>query len=151
MSSPVPTLIICACYIYFVKSLGPRLMRDRKPFELRSAIIIYNVIQVVASIYLVYKVTMRTSIIFDHFFVTRRKFHLIFLPFFFSLFLSFSASSVNSGSGTRVALPLQSPLPTGRLFRRSRRADCCPNVLVVLLLQIYRVSGYGFLRPAEKV
>jgi hypothetical protein len=31
-------------------------MRDRKPFELRSAIIIYNVIQVLASIYLVYKV-----------------------------------------------------------------------------------------------
>ncbi|XP_046444486.1 elongation of very long chain fatty acids protein-like [Daphnia pulex] len=55
MSSPVPTLIICSCYIYFVKSLGPRLMRDRKPFELRSAIIIYNVIQVLASIYLVYK------------------------------------------------------------------------------------------------
>jgi elongation of very long chain fatty acids protein 7 len=56
MSSPFPTLLICSCYIYFVKSLGPRLMRDRKPFELRSAIIIYNVIQVVASIYLVYKV-----------------------------------------------------------------------------------------------
>ena len=56
MSSPFPTLLICACYIYFVKSLGPRLMRDRKPFELRSAIIIYNVIQVVFSIYIVYKV-----------------------------------------------------------------------------------------------
>ncbi|XP_046644160.1 elongation of very long chain fatty acids protein-like [Daphnia pulicaria] len=55
MSSFFPTMIICSCYIYFVKSLGPRLMRDRKPFELRSAIIIYNVIQVLASIYLVYK------------------------------------------------------------------------------------------------
>ncbi|KAK4021843.1 elongation of very long chain fatty acids protein [Daphnia magna] len=55
MSSPFPTLLICACYIYFVKYLGPRLMRDRKPFELRSAIIVYNVIQVVSSIYLVYK------------------------------------------------------------------------------------------------
>ncbi len=31
-------------------------MRDRKPFELRSAIIIYNVLQVVSSIYIVYKV-----------------------------------------------------------------------------------------------
>lgn len=31
-------------------------MRDRKPFELRGAIIAYNIIQVAASIYLVYKV-----------------------------------------------------------------------------------------------
>ncbi|XP_057377789.1 elongation of very long chain fatty acids protein 7-like [Daphnia carinata] len=55
MGSPFPTLIMCSCYIYFVKSLGPRLMRDRKPFELRGAIIVYNIIQVLASIYLVYK------------------------------------------------------------------------------------------------
>jgi len=56
MSSPFPTLVICACYIYFVKSLGPKLMRDRPAFELRTAIIVYNVIQVVFSIYIVYKV-----------------------------------------------------------------------------------------------
>jgi len=55
MSSPFYTLAICASYIYFVKSLGPKLMRDRKPFELRTPIIIYNIVQVVFSIYLVYK------------------------------------------------------------------------------------------------
>lgn len=56
MSSPFYTLGICACYIYFVKSLGPRLMRDREPMDLKKTIIAYNFVQVVASIYLIYKV-----------------------------------------------------------------------------------------------
>ena len=56
MSSPLPTLLICAGYIYFVKYLGPRLMRDRPPFELKNVIIVYNIIQIVFSTYLVYKV-----------------------------------------------------------------------------------------------
>lgn len=55
MSSPFPTLLICAAYIYFVKSLGPRLMKNRAPFELRKTIIAYNVVQVVFSIWIVYK------------------------------------------------------------------------------------------------
>lgn len=55
MGSPFYTPIICASYIYFVKSLGPKLMRDRKPFELKLPIIIYNIVQVVFSIYVVYK------------------------------------------------------------------------------------------------
>jgi len=55
MSSPFYTLGICACYIYFVKSLGPRLMRDREPMDLKKTIIAYNFVQVVASIYLIYK------------------------------------------------------------------------------------------------
>jgi len=55
MSSPFYTLGICAFYIYFVKSLGPRFMRDRKPMDLKAAIIVYNFIQVVASIFLIYK------------------------------------------------------------------------------------------------
>lgn len=57
MSSPFPTLLLCASYIYFVKSLGPRLMKNRAPFELRKTIIAYNVIQVVFSIWIVYKVS----------------------------------------------------------------------------------------------
>lgn len=55
MSSPFYTLAICACYVYFVKSLGPRLMRDRKPMDLKKTIIAYNFVQVVVSIYLIYK------------------------------------------------------------------------------------------------
>ena len=60
MGSPWPTLLICACYIYGVKFLGPRLMRDRKPFELKNAIIAYNIMQVASSIYIFYIVSKAT-------------------------------------------------------------------------------------------
>ena len=63
MSSPFPTMIICAFYVYFVKSLGPRLMKDREPFDLKKTIIVYNIIQVVLSIYIVYKVYFPPSFI----------------------------------------------------------------------------------------
>ncbi|XP_050536843.1 elongation of very long chain fatty acids protein-like [Daktulosphaira vitifoliae] len=49
MSSPLPTLITCLSYAFIVKVLGPRLMRDRKPFQLRKTLIIYNFLQVIFS------------------------------------------------------------------------------------------------------
>ncbi|KAM7320886.1 hypothetical protein ACRRTK_020139 [Alexandromys fortis] len=39
MSSPLPQTIILGLYVYFVTSLGPKLMENRKPFELRKAMI----------------------------------------------------------------------------------------------------------------
>jgi len=56
MNSPFHVLLICAGYIYFIKNLGPRLMRDRRPFELKGLIIFYNIIQLLLNTYLVYKV-----------------------------------------------------------------------------------------------
>ena len=56
MSSPFPTLAIVASYIYFVKSLGPKLMKDVPAFDLKSVIIIYNIFQVLFSTYIVVKV-----------------------------------------------------------------------------------------------
>uniref|UniRef100_A0A672QK28 Uncharacterized protein n=1 Tax=Sinocyclocheilus grahami TaxID=75366 RepID=A0A672QK28_SINGR len=35
MSSPLPQTVIIVFYIYFVMSLGPRLMENRKPFDLK--------------------------------------------------------------------------------------------------------------------
>uniref|UniRef100_A0A1L8DYF1 Elongation of very long chain fatty acids protein n=2 Tax=Nyssomyia neivai TaxID=330878 RepID=A0A1L8DYF1_9DIPT len=55
MSSPFPTIAISLTYAYFVKVLGPRLMENRKPFQLRSILIIYNAIQVVFSCWLFYE------------------------------------------------------------------------------------------------
>ncbi|XP_049954171.1 elongation of very long chain fatty acids protein AAEL008004-like [Schistocerca serialis cubense] len=52
MSSPFPTLFICLAYAYLVKRLGPRLMENRKPFELRGVLIIYNLFQVIFSAWL---------------------------------------------------------------------------------------------------
>ncbi|XP_063230861.1 very long chain fatty acid elongase 7 [Bacillus rossius redtenbacheri] len=50
--SPLPGLAIIASYIYFVVSLGPRFMKDRKPFKITKILIVYNFLQVVVSIYL---------------------------------------------------------------------------------------------------
>lgn len=55
MSSPVPLLTIIISYLYFSAYAGPRYMKDRKPFELKNVIILYNFVQVVMSIFLVYE------------------------------------------------------------------------------------------------
>lgn len=52
MQSVLPTLFLCLGYVYIVKVWGPRYMKDRQPFEIRSFIIIYNAFQVVLSAYL---------------------------------------------------------------------------------------------------
>ncbi|XP_046670873.1 elongation of very long chain fatty acids protein AAEL008004 isoform X1 [Homalodisca vitripennis] len=58
MSSPFPTLAICLSYVYLVKVLGPRLMENRKPFELRNALIAYNLFQVIFSAWLFYELSI---------------------------------------------------------------------------------------------
>jgi hypothetical protein len=55
MSSPFPTIAISLCYAYFVKVLGPKLMENRKPFQLRGVLIVYNFFQVVFSFWLFYQ------------------------------------------------------------------------------------------------
>lgn len=58
MSSPFPTLIACLSYVYLVKVLGPRLMENRKPFQLKNVLIAYNAFQVVFSAWLFYEVNL---------------------------------------------------------------------------------------------
>ncbi|KAK3913334.1 Elongation of very long chain fatty acids protein [Frankliniella fusca] len=55
MSSPFPTLAICLTYVYCVKVLGPRIMANRKPFDLRNVLIAYNAFQVIFSSWLFYE------------------------------------------------------------------------------------------------
>ena len=52
MGSPFPTLALCLSYVYIVKVLGPNWMKDRKAFELRNLLIVYNAFQVVFSTWL---------------------------------------------------------------------------------------------------
>ncbi|KAL0109553.1 hypothetical protein PUN28_014547 [Cardiocondyla obscurior] len=52
ISGPGPILTIIATYIYFCVSAGPRYMKNKKPYELRNTLIIYNFIQVLLSLYL---------------------------------------------------------------------------------------------------
>lgn len=56
MSSPFPTLAICLSYAYFVKVLGPKLMENRKPLDLRRVMIYYNLFQVIFSTWLFHEV-----------------------------------------------------------------------------------------------
>ncbi|XP_055678558.1 elongation of very long chain fatty acids protein AAEL008004 isoform X1 [Lutzomyia longipalpis] len=58
MSSPFPTLAVCLCYVYIVKVLGPRLMENRKPFQLQNTLIVYNFLQVVFSTWLFYEISI---------------------------------------------------------------------------------------------
>ncbi|KAI8429040.1 hypothetical protein MSG28_007611, partial [Choristoneura fumiferana] len=57
-SSPWPTVAACLCYAYCAKSLGPRLMANRKPFELRNVLIVYNLIQTLFSTWIFYEYMM---------------------------------------------------------------------------------------------
>lgn len=58
MSSPLPQTIIIAAYIFFVTSWGPRLMENRKAFDLKGVLIFYNFGVVALSLYMVYEVSL---------------------------------------------------------------------------------------------
>lgn len=55
--SPGPLLIILASYLYFCLYAGPKYMKDRKPFELKNTLLVYNAIQVLLSVALVIEVS----------------------------------------------------------------------------------------------
>lgn len=52
-STPGPLLTLLVTYLYFCLYAGPRYMKNRKPFQLKNTLIVYNFIQVVFSIVLV--------------------------------------------------------------------------------------------------
>ncbi|XP_022916078.1 very long chain fatty acid elongase 7-like [Onthophagus taurus] len=52
MKSPLPVVSILILYLYFVLYLGPKLMKNRKPFDLKNSLIAYNAYQVVFSLWL---------------------------------------------------------------------------------------------------
>lgn len=58
MSSPLPTLAICLFYSYFSKVLGPRMMENRKPLNLKNVLIVYNFVQTVFSAWIFYEYLM---------------------------------------------------------------------------------------------
>lgn len=51
MRTPWPIVGMCLCYLAFVKLIGPRLMQDRKPFELFWFIRVYNLLMVLWNAY----------------------------------------------------------------------------------------------------
>jgi hypothetical protein len=67
MSSPFPTVAICLSYIDIVKVLGPKVMENKKPMELRKVLIYYNLFQVLFSLWLFVEVSFSNSSIPVHF------------------------------------------------------------------------------------
>ncbi|KAF5284336.1 hypothetical protein FQA39_LY04629 [Lamprigera yunnana] len=58
MSSPFPTLCLCLTYACFVKMIGPKLMENRKPLNLKYILVVYNLAQVIFSAWLCYESLM---------------------------------------------------------------------------------------------
>ncbi|XP_055636678.1 elongation of very long chain fatty acids protein AAEL008004-like [Toxorhynchites rutilus septentrionalis] len=58
MNPPWVPLAVLVAYLYFVQNLGPKLMSHRKPFNLRYPLLTYNILQVLANIYLAYQGTV---------------------------------------------------------------------------------------------
>ncbi|XP_041976554.1 elongation of very long chain fatty acids protein AAEL008004 [Aricia agestis] len=50
-----PLVTLLSTYLYFCTSVGPRFMRDRKPFELKHTMLVYNFSQILMSAFLVYE------------------------------------------------------------------------------------------------
>lgn len=94
MSSPFPTLAICLFYAYFVKVLGPKLMENRKPLDLRRVMMCYNLFQVILSSWLFYEVSRAT--IGEHEGSTVERFHFIPFLFFASLWSVAGVDSTRS-------------------------------------------------------
>lgn len=51
VKTPFPLLTIICSYLYFVKYYGPKMMEDRKPFQLKRIMLLYNVAQVAINLY----------------------------------------------------------------------------------------------------
>lgn len=59
-NAPGPLFTIIGIYLYFCLYAGPKFMRDRKPFELKSTLLIYNAAQIFLSLVLCYEVNMKS-------------------------------------------------------------------------------------------
>lgn len=51
VNSPLIIFGIMAGYLYLVLSVGPRFMKNRKPFQIKKILIAYNAFQIVANVF----------------------------------------------------------------------------------------------------
>ncbi|XP_072245757.1 elongation of very long chain fatty acids protein 1b [Leuresthes tenuis] len=58
MQSPIPMTAILLCYLLFVLYVGPRMMANRKPLQLKEAMIVYNFTLVALSVFIVFEFLM---------------------------------------------------------------------------------------------
>ena len=60
VATPWPTISLVAVYLFLVK-IGPKIMEDRKPFDFKWVLVIYNFALVLLSAYMVYEVRISTE------------------------------------------------------------------------------------------
>nr|CAH7714492.1 unnamed protein product [Callosobruchus chinensis] len=77
MSSPLYPLAIIFCYFYFIYNLGPKLMENRKPYDLKKVLIAYNAIQIVSNLYIFYEIYPHTESVSCVFFVLRKRYRQV--------------------------------------------------------------------------
>lgn len=58
MDSIIPTLVLSFSYVIFVTLIGPALMKNREPMQLKTLMQVYNIFQVLLSGYVVYEAFM---------------------------------------------------------------------------------------------
>lgn len=65
MNPPWVPFALIGGYLYLVLNLGPKLMANRKPFGLKLLMQVYNILQVLANIYLFSEVCLYDCAIFS--------------------------------------------------------------------------------------
>ena len=60
MESPYPMLVLVALYLLVVR-YGPRIMKNRQPFELQSLMKVYNFALVLLSLYMTTEVSKQVA------------------------------------------------------------------------------------------
>lgn len=61
--SPTKPLIVLTFYMLFVFVLGPKFMKNRKPYGLRKTMIFYNATQVISNVIMVIWVSISNSLL----------------------------------------------------------------------------------------
>lgn len=67
MESPVHMSAILLVYIFFVLYAGPRIMANRKPFQLKGPMIMYNFSLVFLSSFIVYEVRQKKTLNYSNY------------------------------------------------------------------------------------
>lgn len=64
MSTPWPILSILTVYLLFVLKLGPKMMKNREPLNIKRIIMVYNLTQTMYNFYIVSDVSFKNCIIY---------------------------------------------------------------------------------------
>lgn len=62
MQSPIQMTLILLSYVFLVLYTGPRFMANRKPYDLKTPMFIYNLCMVFFNAYIVYEVRDAASL-----------------------------------------------------------------------------------------